>query len=430
MGSLASRPPVAPVEPAAGGRVGRRAAVWGIPGWSGPRAATRAGAGWITSAALLPSHIPALDALRGIAVLLVLARHASAVDAPSGVLSAPLFAGMRAGWIGVDIFFALSGFLITGILIDTRGSPGYLRTFYARRTLRIFPLYFAVLGVLFLLGPLTPLAGDAEFRTLQGNQWWLWSYLTNVLIVVEGHAAVPLHMSHLWSLALEEQFYLFWPFVVLAVPVRWLPRAILALSALAVALRAGLVAWTGWGLEAAYILMPARLDALLIGGGLAWMVRSVEGRRWVRRLQRPVGVAAGLVLLGLALWRGAGSRLDPYVQVFGYAALALAATAVIASALPGGKAGRWRQVLASPWLQTFGKYSYAIYVFQYPIVALLDSVVRPVLDVWSGGAVLPVSLAIFVLASALSLLAARVSWALVEAPALSLKRFFPSRTTA
>jgi peptidoglycan/LPS O-acetylase OafA/YrhL len=150
----------------------------------------------------------------------------------------------------------------------------------------------------------------------------------------------------------------------------------------------------------------------------------------VRRLQRPVGVAAGLVLLGLALWRGAGSRTDPYVQVFGYAALSLAAAALIASALPGGRAGWWRQVLASPGLQTFGKYSYAIYVFQYPIVALLDSVVRPVLDVRSGGAVLPVSLTIFVLASALSLLAARVSWALVEAPALSLKRYFPSRTAA
>jgi len=429
MGSLASPHPIAPVDPANGG-VDRRVATGDAAHPAGSRAADHAASRWTPSAALLPNHIPALDALRGIAVLLIVARHASAVAPPTGALSAALFGTMRAGWVGVDLFFALSGFLITGILIDTKGAPGYLRNFYARRTLRIFPLYFAVLGALFLIGPLTPLAGNADFRTLQDNQWWLWSYLTNVLIVVQGHAAVPLHLSHLWSLALEEQFYLFWPFVVLAVPARLLPRAILALSAFAVVLRAGLVAREGWGLEAAYILMPSRLDALLIGGGLAWMMRSVEGRLWVRRLQRPVGVAAFALLAGLALWRGAGSRTDPYIQVFGYAALSFLGATLIAIALPGGPAGRWRALLSAPWLQSLGKYSYAIYVFQYPVIHGLDLTIRPTLDAWSGGAVLPVAITIFVLATALSYLAARISWVLVEGPALALKRHFPSRVAA
>ncbi|MEP7380925.1 MAG: acyltransferase [Gemmatimonadota bacterium] len=376
-----------------------------------------------------PAYIPALDALRGIAVLLVVARHASAVPAPENPIAAFLLETMRAGWMGVDLFFALSGFLITGILLDTKGTPGFLRNFYARRTLRIFPLYFTLLALLFFVGPLTPLVRNEEFQIVRENQGWIWSYLTNVLISWQGEQSVPFHLSHLWSLALEEQFYLVWPFVVLILPAKSILRACLVLSAAAVLLRVGIVASAGWGVDAAYMLMPARLDALLLGGALAWLVRSPVGRTRVRSLQRPVGFAALAVLLVTLAWRGS-ARNDPYMQVFGYAALSLVAVSLIAGALPQGGSKLLRRILSNRTMQSIGKYSYAIYIFQYPILLFLEHTVETYLVEWTNHSPLPVALALFVMASVLSIAAARVSWVVLEAPALSLKRFFPRRLAA
>lgn len=378
----------------------------------------------------LPSHIPGLDALRGFAVLLVVARHASAVPTPENPIAAFVIEGMRAGWMGVDLFFALSGFLITGILLDTKGTPGYLRNFYARRTLRIFPLYFTFLAALFLIGPLTPLAQNEDFQTVREIQGWLWSYLTNVLIAWKGELAVPFHLSHLWSLALEEQFYLVWPFVVLALPARAVLRACLALSAAAVALRVGIVATAGWGVDAAYMLMPARLDALLLGGALAWLVRAPGGIASIRTLLRPVTYVALGVLVAVLVWRGS-ARNDPYMQVAGYLALSLLAVAIIARAIPrlsgDGAPTRLQRVVANRQMQAIGKYSYAIYIFQYPVILVLETLLETYDPAVLERAPLAVALATFVVASVVSFAAARLSWALLEGPALSLKRYFPRR---
>ena len=98
-------------------------------------------------------HLPALDGLRGVAVLAVLLFHFAHLDRPAGLAQRWLLSATGAGWAGVDLFFVLSGFLITGILLDARGSSGYFRTFYLRRVLRIFPLYYAYLAVLFWVVP-------------------------------------------------------------------------------------------------------------------------------------------------------------------------------------------------------------------------------------------------------------------------------------
>ncbi len=380
---------------------------------------------------ILPAHIPGLDALRGFAVLLVVARHASAVPTPENPIAAFAIEGMRAGWMGVDLFFALSGFLITGILLDTKGTPGYLRNFYARRTLRIFPLYFTFLAALFIIGPLTPLAHNEDFQTVREIQGWLWSYLTNVFISWKGELAVPFHLSHLWSLALEEQFYLVWPFIVLALPARAVLRACLVLSAAAVALRVGIVASAGWGVDAAYMLMPARLDALLLGGALAWLVRAPGGVARIRALVRPVTYAALAVLVAVLVTRG-GARNDPYMQVAGYLSLSLLSVALIARAIPrlagDGAPTRFQRIVANRQMQSIGKYSYAIYIFQYPVILVLETLIETYAPAALEQAPLAVALAVFVVASILSIAAARLSWMLLEGPALSLKRYFPRRT--
>ena len=103
----------------------------------------------------LPGHIRELDGIRGLAILFVIAFHARAVYTYSSEIPLPFFKVLDLGWSGVDLFFVLSGFLITGILLDTRDSPSYFRTFYARRALRILPLYFVyVLCVAFIVRPI------------------------------------------------------------------------------------------------------------------------------------------------------------------------------------------------------------------------------------------------------------------------------------
>jgi peptidoglycan/LPS O-acetylase OafA/YrhL len=372
----------------------------------------------------LSGHLGTLDALRGVAVLLVIARHASTTPDATG-LAQVAHAAMRAGWIGVELFFALSGFLITGILVDTRSDAHQLRNFYARRTLRIFPLYFAFLGAVFLFGSLTALAEDPEFQTVQRNAAWLWTYTTNILIAWKGEAALPLQLGHLWSLAVEEQFYLLWPLVVLVVPLRRLPVACLALSSLALAVRVALVLRAGWGVDAAYMLTPARMDALLLGGWLALLVRDPATRALVRRWWPPVAFAAGGAVVLLSVWRGGLDRNDPYVQLVGYGALSVLATALVAGALPLAGGGPLQRVLRSRALQSIGAYSYAIYLVQYPILGALKGPLEPLVIRATGDSSVAPALVTGAVAAVLSYLVARITWVVLEAPMLSLKRYFP-----
>ena len=168
------------------------------------------------------SRVPALDGLRGIAVLLVLIHHFSGIPAaglgvPTGFYREWLrFATI--GWAGVDLFFVLSGFLITSILYDAKGPAlAFFKNFYARRALRIFPVYYVlVVFMLFLLPWIIP-GEEAASAKLRDNQLWLWFYLRNIQSLADFQSLIGTgHLvGHLWSLAVEEQFYLVWPMVVL-----------------------------------------------------------------------------------------------------------------------------------------------------------------------------------------------------------------------
>src|SRR5579862_7894518 len=143
------------------------------------------------------THYPALDGLRGVAILSVMVEH----------LAPRLLAG--GGWVGVDLFFVLSGFLITGVLLDGKDDPHRGRTFYVRRALRIFPLYYATLALI-TFGPLAKaLALGLSAQTLG----WYWIYGTNWQIAL-GMAHIGGPIAYFWSLAVEEQFYLIWPLII------------------------------------------------------------------------------------------------------------------------------------------------------------------------------------------------------------------------
>jgi len=155
-------------------------------------------------------HYPALDGLRGIAILAVFCYHFGGGSKSSNWLI-QIWSGIAdTGWMGVDLFFVLSGFLITGILYDTAHKPNRVKNFYARRSLRIFPLYYGVL-LLFLL--LTP---TLQLHWKPGHLLYFF-YLSNMMPLFTPGLASPgpkMMVGHFWSLAVEEQFYLVWPFIV------------------------------------------------------------------------------------------------------------------------------------------------------------------------------------------------------------------------
>src|SRR5262245_35087776 len=171
----------------------------------------------------LTGHQPGLDGVRGVAILMVMAIHFVGDSTARTLGQTLLVKAAGYGLLGVDLFFVLSGFLITGILLDAKNRPHYFRNFYALRTLRIFPLYYAVLAVLLLLIPavttLSPLLEQA--REQQG---WLWTYTTNFYVAYTSSWRSLTYVTHFWSLASEEHFYLVWPLVVFALRRKALER--------------------------------------------------------------------------------------------------------------------------------------------------------------------------------------------------------------
>ena len=166
---------------------------------------------------MVGQHIAALDGIRGTAILLVVIHHlARSVEFEFNLIH-PLLRGAAFGWIGVDLFFVLSGFLITGILYDSKASGGYFKNFHMRRVLRIFPLYYGALLLVLLLRAIWPEAGIYGSE----SQAWVWVYLTNVVIARKGLGVFGL-VDHFWYLAVEQHFYLVWPLAVFLLNRRWL----------------------------------------------------------------------------------------------------------------------------------------------------------------------------------------------------------------
>jgi peptidoglycan/LPS O-acetylase OafA/YrhL len=369
-------------------------------------------------------RLPVLDGVRGLAILLVLINNLYP-ERPSIPLDQLVETVSNAGWIGVDLFFVLSGFLITGILLDAKGAPHYFRNFYARRFLRIFPLYYGVLLVLLALAAWSGIGTSEERAHFLERQGWYWAYLVNVMSAWIGSGAAKFGNGPFWSLAVEEQFYLVWPlFVALLAPRRFVTVCALLLVA-ALALRG---AWRFMGLnpEAMYLLTPARMDALAVGAILAVGTRSSAARTRLARWGPQLFRSSGMLLLALAIWRGGLSGEDVVVQTVGYSLLALLFGALIASLVTGGPT-RLRQVFELRPLRVLGRYSYGIYIFQGPVMYAFERYVpfaRLLPRVF--GSQVPAAFLVLGSASAVSIALAMLSWHGYESRILRLKDRFPS----
>jgi len=309
-------------------------------------------------------HVPALDGVRGLAIVLVLVCHGASVLPESSEFGHAWRHLLEQGAYGVDLFFVLSGYLITGILLDTRGDPSYFRTFYWRRALRIFPAYYCYLAIVFLVvRPAFRLGGTDPWE--QVDAWPYLIYLQNCL--PDREMGQPL-VRHLWSLAVEEQFYLVWPALVYLVPRRWLAPLCAALALGALGLRC---AFAGYGLDMEYAhrLTPARLDTLLLGALLAQAVRSDRWLAWCRTWMPRLGIVAAIAILVVARGTRGFDMYHPVVYTIGWSFTALLSGAIVFAAATAER-GRLQRLLTARWLQSFGRYSYAIYLL-HPLVQQL-----------------------------------------------------------
>lgn len=359
-------------------------------------------------------RIPALDGLRGVAVLFVLVFHTTYLHRISD-LDEVTWRMTRGLNVGVDIFFVLSGFLITGILIRTRHQPRYFRNFYIKRLLRIFPLYYLVIAVSVFAPILFPFlqANDVPILPYWGANFWL--FLSNIW------GAVPhpiLGVS--WSLSYEEQFYMFWPLVVLMFAGANLTRACLGLICVGVTSR-GLLAFDVS--ENLLLVLLARLDLLAIGALVAiWDTSDrhpTEPLAW--RFSKILAATAALAL-AVICWTAEGFW-GPYMTVFGKLAVGgLTAAAIIAIKFCPAHFGVGCKMLEWRALCSFGKYSYAIYLLHSP----LDAVLRRAIDINSFvfpilGTELPMQTLYWGLIGAICWCAGWSSWHLIEMHFLKFK---------
>jgi peptidoglycan/LPS O-acetylase OafA/YrhL len=361
-----------------------------------------------------PGTIAALDGLRAIAVVLVMLLH---------------FGYLNGGWIGVQVFFVLSGFLITGVLLDDRAAPlgPYLRRFYWRRTLRIFPLYYGYLAVLGLSYALW--GRPAE---LADNAASLVTYTYNFTRLSPDWEASPF-FTHFWSLAVEEQFYLFWPFVVHALSRRALVRLSAALLVIGPLFRWGMAAALAFGSRSAYDVGDAvywlplsHADAFAAGA----LVAVLGVANHVARPALVALIALAAVALGgfanLQALRAAEADLplgtmgfplasiENGVHVWGYTLLNLSSAALIAAAVAAHRLGG--PVAALGWrpLAGLGKISYGVYVLHWPLLVLFNASVRYRPMTFRGA---------LMCAAWMALVAgvAWLSWRFYESPFLALK---------
>lgn len=311
-------------------------------------------------------YFPALDGLRGLAILVIVIYH------NFGFIEKYFFFG----WLAVDLFFVLSGFLITDILLKELGSKNYLRNFYVRRLLRIFPLYYLSLVIFLIVLPQlnTPLRLD--YYT--DNQVWIWTYLQNWLYVFKNPTDTS-SLNHLWSVAVEEQFYLFWPLVILLVKK---PKHLLICIAFLLAAVFGLRLWA-WmnhvsGFAYYNLYTFTRIDGICIGCTIALMQRINPG--FLKKNTAFIVLSFAILNFAFFFVNRYYEFTFPYLALVGYTTFAMVLGLLVNQAVT--RENKWINLfLDISFLKFFGRISYGFYLFHWPLYLWLS----PYLSAWLEG---------------------------------------------
>lgn len=363
-------------------------------------------------------HIPALDGIRGAAAAAVFIYHYGGGAQSSNEALRLLGETIHLGWVGVSLFFVLSGFLISGILLDSLARPGWCKTFYIRRALRIFPLYYgALVGAIVI---------DLLFRAPSSSIFSLWPfflYLQDIPGVVRftslSHLVV---FGHFWSLAVEEQFYLVWPFLISFADkrnkVRFLCLSVWVLSLIfriwVFSLRLNWQ-WAGY-------FIGGRAGEMAAGGFLAASLRASDWERGrVFRYAKSVLALSIIGVVGIVILTRQTGAGDPWFGTLGAAFLSLLFAALISLSLRPG----WIQQAFTPApLRWLGKISYGVYVYHLMLYPFFAWLTRQMLPDAAGNVYLFVLCGVAMVGT---LSVASLSFAVFETPFLRLKNSLGER---
>lgn len=325
-------------------------------------------------------------------------------------------------WYALDTFFVLSGFLITSILLRTKGRPNYFRNFYVRRSLRVFPLYYVTLIVIISILPLV----DPDFMPdLPRLIPLLLLYQQNWVHVIQGFN-LTIYLAVTWSLAVEEQFYLTWPLVVNALSKKNLMRlcfAIIGLSTLARIL--GAIFWTNTHAMVTFFYYNTftRMEPIAAGVLLAIAFTEPAWKERLRKVALPVFLVAYIILLVVEVVSNTGTPHPIYDNVpltlVGYNLAAIFAAALIVILTTHAETSILRRFFNNKILVFFGDHSYSMYLFHMPVaLILLDALWRndyrgwPFFFIYIG--------LVFAITTAISM----VTWYVIERPMLNMKKYF------
>lgn len=353
-------------------------------------------------------RIPQLDGLRGIAIFLILVFHfAGGVSGIQPRLPMLLAYPINFGWIGVDLFFVLSGFLIGGILLDARRAPNYFRVFYRRRVCRIFPIYFVCLIAVYfaahyarfpdlpnLLQPMVPLQSSVTFTQ---NFWMAYRNDSGAF------AWAPT-----WSLAIEEQFYLTLPALIYYAKPDRLLRFLIGGIILAPLTRLAIYLANPRLLSAMAYLLPCRMDSLLFGVAIAYFLRRPGAWEYLREHRSKLWTAVEVLTclsLPFMLFR---TQYSPVVLLAGYDFLGLLFSGVLLLALTEENVAR---LLRIKWLMSLGTISYFVYLIHEFVLGLTYLAVRRYTTSWALTVLLSLTLTILI---------AQLSWEYFEKPFVAL----------
>jgi peptidoglycan/LPS O-acetylase OafA/YrhL len=366
-----------------------------------------------------------IDGLRGIAILSVMFYHFCFVPTVSNnILDLTFYRVGMMGWIGVDLFFVISGFLITRILLATRESSRYFQSFYARRILRIFPLYYGYLIALTLAFAVAARFPAIPAEKIAGGfqgQLWLWIFLSNLGMFAKGSALSPV-TGHFWSLAVEEQFYLFWPLIVYLLARETLLKVTVGLIVLALAVRSVLTA-SGFSDVQVYVFTLSRIDALAWGSIVAILIGACPTDRLLKCARGALFAVVPISALALIYWGPRpGGDPDPLLFSVGLSIFPILFAAIVAIAVLDADSLISRS-LDRGTLKFFGKYSYGLYVLHVIIRAVVLVLLPAPIVLW--GTQLAWQLAFMTIGGGISVGAAFLSWHLYESQFLKLKRYFP-----
>ena len=359
------------------------------------------------------SRVKTLDGMRGLAALGVMWFHFANQLDPAGFATSAfrfiLVTGPR-----LELFFILSGFLVTGILYDSKTRPRYYRNFYTRRMLRILPLYYGALTILFVMPYLVSAPGAAQFRAPLEDQLWYWFYLQNFNPLPPQFVGLA---WHLWSLAIEQQFYLVWPILILKTSRETALKVCGGLIMLSITYR-----FFGDydGSLRPYWPTPARLDGIAVGSALALLMRGPGGLVPLRRRLNPIFLIAAAYLAVYAVFEKMDIDKTPMFPLY-FTATAVFFGSLTVYAIFAGE-GRGAQLMRSRVLAFFGKYGYGLYVFHVPLVSIAALAgFNPGSLSWIGSEFLD-SVVYVAAMTALSTAVALLSWHAWEKQFIKLKR--------